>query len=959
MRNLVLNLIVIFYLLAGSKVYAQNSATVISPSLLIRDEPRQLKEILLEEMLINVKVVGNLATTSFEMRFFNPNNQVLEGELVFPLMEGATVTGFAMDVNGKLREGVPVEKNKGQQVFETIERRQVDPGLMELVAGNTYKTRIYPIPATGYKTVIVTYNEELQTGEKGRIFNLPLYLKKKVKAFSLDVEILKQRLSPVMLENSFTNLKFNSLQEVFKASANYTDIELNHQLKFAVPVLENESGVYVSKGVKTDESYFYVVTNVKEMARPKKMPKQIAVFWDVSSSVENRKLSLEIELLKAYLKEMNAGTAGLYFFSNTVEKAGDFNINRGNSSKLIEKIEAVPYDGGTQLGAIDFSVAKADEVLVFTDGMNTFGQSDIRKSPVPLLLINSSAKSDHSFLNYLAISSGGEYINLQNIDKETALKKMKAEPLRFLGAEYGDEIAEVYPSVPVSVSNSFSCAGKLKGSQGIITLRFGFGKEVVKTLALRIKENNSGDNGIVEKAWAGKKLWELDLLYEKNRREIRELGKDFSLVTRNTSLIVLETLDDYLEFEIEPPADMLKEYYKILHTKKEEEKKKEESTLDKVAELYQEKIDWWSREVKPEEKKKRKETWGVDESGEGSESEAHFSFATEEDMEMGVSEEALFEVSDRRNKDDGKSKPAKGAIYLKPWNPDAPYLKELSGMDVDKLYSGYLRLKKENKDIPSFYTDVSNLMFNKGLKKEAVKVISNLAEIQLLNHELMRVLAHKLEEMEEYKLAIEIYEKILEIRKEEPQSYRDLALVLAKDGQYQVAVDMLYGAIKKNWDGRFPGIEVIMVTEMNAIIEKAGNKVNTRPIDERLLKNLPVNIRIVLNWDADNTDMDLWVTDPKNEKCYYEHKETQIGGLLSNDFTRGYGPEEFLLKKAITGKYKVQANYYGSSQQRVAGPVTVYLQLFTNYGEPEEELKEVTVRLSKNKEVVEIGELNF
>ncbi len=45
--------------------------------------------------------------------------------------------------------------------------------------------------------------------------------------------------------------------------------------------------------------------------------------------------------------------------------------------------------------------------------------------------------------------------------------------------------------------------------------------------------------------------------------------------------------------------------------------------------------------------------------------------------------------------------------------------------------------------------------------------------------------------------------------------------------------------------------------------------------------------------------MDLWVTDPNKETCYYSHKETLIGGRISNDFTEGYGPEQFLLKKAI------------------------------------------------------------
>ena len=208
--------------------------------------------------------------------------------------------------------------------------------------------------------------------------------------------------------------------------------------------------------------------------------------------------------------------------------------------------------------------------------------------------------------------------------------------------------------------------------------------------------------------------------------------------------------------------------------------------------------------------------------------------------------------------------------------------------------------------------------------KEAVRILSNLSEMRLQNHELLRVLAHRLEQMGEQKAAIEVYGKIAEIRAEEPQSYRDLALALAKDGQYQQAVDLLYTTLKKSWDSRFRNIEAILAQEMNAIIAESGDMVNTSVIDNRLLNNLPVDVRVVLNWDADNTDMDLWVTGSDGEKCFYEHKLTNKGGRISDDFTQGYGPEEYMIKKADKGTYRIDVNYYGSTQQHIAGPVTLY-----------------------------------
>ena len=146
---------------------------------------------------------------------------------------------------------------------------------------------------------------------------------------------------------------------------------------------------------------------------------------------------------------------------------------------------------------------------------------------------------------------------------------------------------------------------------------------------------------------------------------------------------------------------------------------------------------------------------------------------------------------------------------------------------------------------------------------------------------------------------------------------------------------------------------------MNKVIADANGKVNTKNIDKRLVKNLPTDVRVVLNWDTDNSDMDLWVTDPYGVKCFYSHKLTYTGGHMSNDFTGGYGPEEYIIKNAIKGKYIIQANYYGSSAQRIAGPTTIYLELYTNYGTKDKKKEVITMRLSDKSEVVNIGELIF
>jgi len=126
-------------------------------------------------------------------------------------------------------------------------------------------------------------------------------------------------------------------------------------------------------------------------------------------------------------------------------------------------------------------------------------------------------------------------------------------------------------------------------------------------------------------------------------------------------------------------------------------------------------------------------------------------------------------------------------------------------------------------------------------------------------------------------------------------------------------------------------------------------------LDPRLRQNLDCDVRIVLTWDADMTDVDLWVTEPSGEICMYNHNRTTIGGLVSRDFTQGYGPEEYCLRKTMPGKYLIQANYYGSRQQELTGPCTVQATVITDFGRPNEKREALTLRLTSQKETVTVG----
>src|SRR5882724_3639747 len=182
-----------------------------------KDDP----SVYLSKLKVDVKVTGNIAITTMEVTFHNKNSRLLEGELIFPLPEGITVSRYALDMNGQMREAVPVEKTKATEVFETIERKRVDPGLLERTEGNNFRTRIYPIPANGEITVLIGYEEELKFNNKQALrYYLPLDYKRPIDQFSLTINVLQSPVKPELEEDPDSDLSFKEWNHNYTATIN-------------------------------------------------------------------------------------------------------------------------------------------------------------------------------------------------------------------------------------------------------------------------------------------------------------------------------------------------------------------------------------------------------------------------------------------------------------------------------------------------------------------------------------------------------------------------------------------------------------------------------------------------------------------------------------------------------------------------------------------------------------------
>ena len=279
----------------------------------------------------------------------------------------------------------------------------------------------------------------------------------------------------------------------------------------------------------------------------------------------------------------------------------------------------------------------------------------------------------------------------------------------------------------------------------------------------------------------------------------------------------------------------------------------------------------------------------------------------------------------------------------------------------------YLRERDEYAGSPAFFLDCGDFFMARGERALGLRVLSNLVELGLGDPPLLRMYAWRLQQAGELTAAIDIFERVRKQREDEPQSHRDLALALAErweaagdSDDVLRAMDLLYDVIEREWT-RFPEIELIALMELNRLIARAGARGIATPvrIDPRFIALLDLDLRISMSWDLDLTDVDLHVFEPGGDHAYYGHNQTSMGGLVSRDFREGYGPEEYVLRKAVPGVYQIKAHYYGSRQQTVAGACTVIAHVYLHYGRPEEQKQVMTLRLDRPSDQVVVGEVTF
>lgn len=477
---------------------------------------------------------GPLAYTELHLWFHNPENRRREGTFQITLPGHASVSRFAMENDGQWMEAEVVEKQLARRAYDDFLHRKQDPALLEKADGNQFTAKVFPIAPNADKHIVISFSQELP----GAQYVLPL--KGLPRIGQVDVE-LKTR-------GPDGKLAAQGL----------------HQRDWQPDRDFISQGTTVAAAVNAGTLVAAQVT-VGGAAAATDVPHGVTLMVDTSAS-----RALGYDAYVASIGKLVAGMRAKYGELSLQVVAFDQDaemIYRGPASgfgavqlkKLVERGAA----GASDLGQALAFVGKGGEkrVVVVTDGVVTAGSdgADLVKKVAAsgaerLDVVLAGGIRDEALAKQLvrATPKAGTVLDADRDDVVAALAQPIATDIK---VDIGNA-AWVYPRVIPSarVGERVMVFARLKAPAQAVDIQVGASRDHLGMLA--------GTEPLVQRALASAAIDELEGKLATTtgedaaalKKQIAAMSLSSRVISSQTSLLVLESDDDYARYGIDRRA---------------------------------------------------------------------------------------------------------------------------------------------------------------------------------------------------------------------------------------------------------------------------------------------------------------------------------------------------------------------------------------------------------------------
>lgn len=961
------------------------------------NDPSKERALHIASLDVAVDVRGDLAETIVTATFDNPGAEELEGRFVLNIARGAVVTGYALDINGTLVDGVLETRYKAAEAYQSRVNRRIDPGVAEVDYSDRFETRIYPVPARGSRTIRLSMISQFDP-DSG--YTLPLTVQDAVDRFSMNV---KGDAEIAAVPQGLTS----------GASIEARNIALKGALRLAAPA--QRAPVIVSRHPGA-ETFFDIVGSAPRGGIDRRKP--LHIFWDRSVSRTDDALREEAQLAEDLAMKRGLRRATLTLFDSGRTETKDVGADR-----ISETLGDVRYRGGTSYASLStVPVASGADCLMFSDGRVTIDDRASFSLPCAITAITSGPERDAAWLGDLAQRTGGAFHILTKSSVRDVFHLLDRPDASILSVTDGD--GKPIDAVPLaSDGRSFHLVGPAP-ADGVVLVRME-GEATARRFEIpAVRLVTFAGPGAL---WARHHLGVIAA--DAKPDDLAATARRYGIATPDASFVVLETPNDYVQADIAPPDSYPKQlraaYAELRDRADKDLRNHQEARLTKVVGLWEKQKAWWASEFngpspvatpstqRPAGLESPMPSSGSSGAGDGLLGGTERGTAREDRDVMVVTanrrEETVQDVAvavtaitselrdqiglttvqdytnfapglsystanERDDADESADKPATsraGSIAAAEWNADRPYIAKFdkAGDNWEQAIDDEVRV---NGALPLFWFDVAEWHWHAGRKEEARRAVEAALDVPSRDNQTLAIVAARLLRYGSHDRAIWLLKRLMEREEKRPQPKRTLALALLERAKVDAtpedakadmgrAIELLAKVATDVYDQESLGIETVALMEANAALAKLkAMGGSSDALDPRLVALLDTDLRVVMEWNTPRTDLDLWVKEPKGFDVGYSSPRSPWGGKLSGDITDGYGPEEYLVRRAISGAYAIRANTFASDRANPNGPSTLTVRLIRNFGRPDqsEELLDIEME-ARDRDKTEIGKITI
>lgn len=874
------------------------------------------------ELKMDVRLVGAIARTTVQIHFANPTQGVLEGRLSLGLPDSTVVTGYGLDVDEHFIDGVLAEPSRARAAYERRMRRRVDPGLAEVSTSNVFSTRVFPITSQG-RTLRVTFVAPVHSLNG---WSMPLVTERAVGRVSLSIQAEGVTAAPNITLPQQLSGQWQQQSDAFVLHASAKNARLSGELRLQAPLLAHNMIITTHPNGRR---FFQLQDRIAVDASTREAPARVRVYWDRSRSRRDDALAAEIKLLTRYLEATRPGAIDLVLFNSSATTVETF----ATAAEVGSRLQRVVYRGATSFATLQAAkLANADTCLLFSDGIGTIDNRQTFKPSCDVFALTSARDADIGYLARVMGRSTADVMRLPRDGADDVLARLLHPTPAIVEVRDASGVALKFAALP-SARGDVALIGEAPRAGDIVVRIGGSGAQVIER---RYQVPPAGDvrsrfDG-VGALWAADQI--VQLAASERSKELVSVSRSFGVASPHLSFVVLEGPNDYVQARISPPANYpkaLREEYQLLKADNDEERRTErDEYLARVITRWEEQKRWWQHEYDPT-------------SAAAPVRESVPAAAPEFDQDITVSGARV-------------ARPADASIELPPWSVARPYLKALNAAKKSQLDQVLDSQEQLHGELPAFYLDVAEWFQRRGDSAHATEMLLSALELPATNDETLSIVADRLVRYGQLDRAIWLYQRLIKLAPDRPQPLRSLALALAERAKgastraaardLTRAVTLLNQVITTPWDDAYAGIELVSLMDANALVPKlTALGVSQTILDDRLVAPLDVDLRVTIEWNTPATDVDLWVTEPNGERSMYHNPLTAIGGHLSNDMTEGFGPEEYLLRRAPDGRFALEADVYAADMLNPNGATLLTARLTHNFGRPNERTEIVDFEL--------------